>query len=82
MKMKAQKFNAVRDGMLTAGIVRNDACGYATGDVVKVYMVDTDGTTCPDDYIYIRITHIVTHDDNPDALAEGYMMICFERAII
>lgn len=82
MVMCNSKFNAIREGLLTAALVPASNWGYKTGDVIKMYMLDDQSRICPDDYIYIRITWEVTCDEAPNALKDGFMMICFERAMI
>ena len=75
MKLKDEFFDAVQCGMKNFE-VRYDDRGFRIGDIVEMKRT-FDGLPPIDDdeVIKRRIVYILRHEDFPDALKEGYVVL-------
>ena len=88
LKLNDRFFDAVANGIKTFEIRKNDR-DYKVGDTLVLKEVNDDGKrlTYADhnlginlDYeIKVAVTYILTHEDFPDGVPEGYVAMSIER---
>lgn len=88
LKLNDRYFDAVANGIKTFEIRKNDR-DYKVGDTLVLKKVNDEGLyiTYADhnlginlDYeIKVAVTYILTHDDFPDGIPEGYVVMSIER---
>lgn len=90
MKLNDRYFDAVDNGIKTFEI-RKDDRGFRVGDVLRLYRVNDDGLYVSRDGTYasndrsglkpiqVTVRYILTHDDFPDGIPEGYVVMSIEK---
>ena len=90
MKLNDCYFDAVDNGIKTYEI-RKDDRGFRVGDVLKIYRVNDNGLYVSNDGAYasndrsglkpiqVTVKYILTHDDFPDGIPEGYVVMSIEK---
>lgn len=88
LKLNDRYFDAVANGIKTFEIRRNDR-DYKVGDTLVLKKVDDDGKypTYADHNlgmnlyyeIKVAVTYMLTHEDFPDGVPEGYVVMAVER---
>ena len=88
LKLNDRYFDAVANGIKTFEI-RKDDRGFRVGDTLVLKKVNDEGkyVTYADDNlginlvyeIKVAVTYILTHDDFPDGIPEGYVVMAIER---
>lgn len=90
LKLNDRYFDAVANGIKTFEI-RKDDRGFRVGDTLVLYRVDdcglyvsNDGTYSSNDRsglksIQVKVKYILTHDDFPDGIPEGYVVMAIGR---
>lgn len=70
LKIQSKYFYSILTGDKTFEVRKLDR-DYKIGDVIQFNVIQQDGTTETPPYLY-RIRYILTHDDFPDGIKEGY----------
>lgn len=90
LKLNDRYFDAVANGVKTFEIRKNDR-GFCVGDTLKMYRVNDNGLYVSNDGTYasndrsglksiqVKVKYILTHDDFPDGISEGYVVMSIER---
>ena len=88
LKLNDRYFDAVTNGIKTFEI-RKDDRGFCVGDTLVLKKVNDEGkyVTYADDNlgvnlyyeIKVAVTYILTHDDFPTGIPEGYVVMAIER---
>lgn len=91
LKLNDRYFDAVANGIKTFEIRKNDR-DYKVGDTLVLKKVNDEGLyiTYPDHNlginlyyeIKVAVTYILTHDDFPAGIPEGYVVMSIERVEI
>lgn len=90
LKLNDRYFDAVANGIKTFEI-RKDDRGFRVGDTLVLKNVNDEGKyiTYADDNlginlvyeIKVAVKYILTHDDFPNGIPEGYVVMSIERVI-
>ena len=90
MKLNDRYFDAVANGTKTFEI-RKDDRGFRVGDVLELYRVNDNGLYVSNDGTYasndrsglkpiqVKVTYILTHNDFPAGIPEGFVVMSIER---
>lgn len=70
LKIQSKYYYSILLGDKTFEVRKLDR-DYKIGDVIQFNVIQQDGTTETPPYLY-RIRYILTHDDFPDGIQEGY----------
>lgn len=71
LKTAPKFFDAVEDGIKNFEVRKNDR-DYKVGDVLELYKYPDANDT---DFIKRRITYIITHEDFPEGVPAGYVVM-------
>ena len=79
LKLSTRYYDAVDNGTKPFEVRRNDR-GFRIGDTIEFMRVDEDGNTIQNgkgtnDYSVKKITFILTHEDFPQGVSEGYVVL-------
>lgn len=90
MKLNDRYYDAVANGTKTFEI-RKDDRGFRVGDVLELYRVNDNGLYVSKDGAYasndrsglrpiqVKVTYILTHNDFPAGIPEGYVVMSIEK---
>ena len=94
LKLNDRYFDAVANGTKTFEI-RKDDRGFRVGDTLVMYRVNDEGKYLDPTYsresqpsnlvgpwldpVRVTVKYILTHDDFPDGIPEGYVVMSIER---
>lgn len=90
LKLNDRYFDAVANGVKTFEIRKNDR-GFCVGDTLKLYRVNDNGLYVSNDGTYVsndrnglksiqvKVKYILTHDDFPNGIPDGYVVMSIER---
>ena len=90
MKLNDRYYDAVANGTKTFEI-RKDDRGFRVGDVLELYRVNDNGLYVSNDGTYasndrsglrpiqVKVTYILTHNDFPAGIPEGFVVMSIER---
>ena len=90
LKLNDRYFDAVVNGTKTFEI-RKDDRGFRVGDTLEMYRVNDNGLYVSNDGTYasndrsglkpiqVKVKYILTHDDFPAGIPEGYVVMSIER---
>jgi ASC-1-like (ASCH) protein len=81
LKLNQRYFDAVENGIKTFEVRRNDR-DYKVGDRLMLTDVDDEGNPIYNTglsrlprFVFAEVTYILTHDDFPDGVPEGYVVM-------
>lgn len=76
LKIRPGYYIAVKHGIKTHEIRKNDR-DYKVGDTIRFAVIKKDGYfTAPEQY---RITHILTAEEFPEGIKDGYAILSIKR---
>ncbi len=78
LKIADEYYDAVKNGVKTFEVRKNDR-DYKVGDSLKLCPVDSNGELVRDLGFKRYITYILTHDDFPLGVPEGYVILALRR---
>lgn len=89
LKVHQSIFDAINNDIQTF-LIRRMKYDFKVGDTLKMYCIndDNDIVTVPNYKehkinvplrVYACVTYILTHDDNPDGIPEGYCVMSIRR---
>lgn len=90
MKLNDRYYDAVANGTKTFEI-RKDDRGFRVGDMLELYRVNDNGLYVSNDGTYasndrsglrpiqVKVTYILTHNDFPAGIPEGFVVMSIER---
>jgi len=79
LKIRKRFYEPVRNGTKTFEIRRDDR-GFKVGDTLILRMLDDHGEPTPHALPFM-VRYILTHDDFPDGIPEGYVVMSIGRKI-
>lgn len=77
IKINIKWYDAVKNGIKTFEVRKNDR-DYKVGDTITFKVVDGQFAKIPDNELY-AITYILAHEDFPDGIKEGYVVMSLKR---
>lgn len=81
LKLNDRYFDAVANGIKTFEIRKNDR-GFRVGDTLVLIRVDDDGIAIRSDTLKMKVVYIITHDEFPDGINEGYCILGITPSLI
>ena len=85
LKLNDRFFDAVANGTKTFEVRKNNR-DFHIGDVLELVRTDSEGKHIVNnlglnDYCICIVRYILTHDDFPDGVPEGYVVMSIEKTI-
>jgi len=76
LKLQTEYFDAVLNGLKTFEVRKNDR-DYHLGDTLT--LICYDGQECLQRHVDVYVTYILTHEQFPEGVPEGYVVMGIKR---